>query len=40
MMLKLLHVAWISNFYIFLADLSPDHFKYVILSRLDELLDL
>jgi hypothetical protein len=38
-MLKFLHVARISNFRIFLADLSPD-FKHVVLSRLDELLDL
>jgi hypothetical protein len=36
-MLKLLHIAWIFNFCIFLADLSPD-FKHVVLSRLDELL--
>ena len=38
-MLKLLHVAWMSNFCIFLAYLSPD-FKHVVLSRLDELLGL
>ena len=38
-MLKFLHVAWISNFCIFLADLSPD-FKYVVLYRLDELLNV
>jgi hypothetical protein len=38
-MVKFLHVAWISNFCIFLADLSAD-FKHVILSRLDELLGL
>jgi hypothetical protein len=38
-MLKFLHVARISNFRIFLADLSPD-FKHVVLSRLDELLGL
>jgi len=38
-MLKFLHVAWIFDFCIFLADLSPD-FKYVVLSRLDELLGL
>jgi hypothetical protein len=38
-MLKFLHVARISNFRIFLADLSPD-FKHVVLSRLDELLSL
>jgi hypothetical protein len=38
-MLKFLHVAWISNFCIFLADLSPD-FKHAVLSYLDELLDL
>jgi hypothetical protein len=38
-MLKFLHVAWISNFCIFLADLSPD-FKHVVLSRFNELLGL
>jgi hypothetical protein len=38
-MFKFLHVAWISNFYIFLADLSLD-FIHVILSHLDELLGL
>jgi hypothetical protein len=38
-MLKFLHVAWISNFCIFLTDLSPD-FKHVILFCLDELLGL
>jgi hypothetical protein len=38
-MLKFFHVARISNFYIFLADLSFD-FKHVILFCLDELLDL
>jgi len=38
-MLKFLHVAWIFNFCIFLADLSPD-FKHVVLSRLNELLGL
>jgi len=34
-MLKFIHVVWISNFYIFLAD-----FKHVVLSRLNELLGL
>ena len=38
-MLKFLHVVRISNFCIFLTDLSPD-FKYVVLSRFDELLCL
>ena len=46
-MLKFLHVAWIFNFCIFLADLvlisnmslSPD-FKHIVLSRLDKLLGL
>jgi hypothetical protein len=38
-MLKFLHGARISNFRIFLADLSPD-FKHVVLSRLDVLLAL
>jgi len=38
-MLKFLHVAWMSNFCIFLADLSPD-FKHVVLSCLDKLLGL
>jgi len=38
-MLKFFHVTWISNFHIFLTDLSPD-FKHVILSRLNELLNL
>jgi hypothetical protein len=38
-MLKFLHVAQISNFRIFLADLSPN-FKHVVLSNLDELLGL
>jgi len=38
-MLKFIYIAWISNFCIFLTDLSPD-FKHVVLSRLDELLDL
>jgi len=38
-MLKSLHVAWISNFCIFLAVLSPD-FKYVGLSHFNELLGL
>jgi len=38
-MLKFLHVAWISNFHIFLVDFSPD-FKHVVLSFLDELLNL
>ena len=38
-MLKFLHVVWIFNFCIFLADLSLD-FKHVILSCLDELLGL
>jgi len=38
-MLKFLHIAWISNFCILLADLSSD-FKHVVLSRLDELLGL
>jgi hypothetical protein len=36
-MLKFLHVAWISIFCIFLANLSLD-FKHVVLSHLDELL--
>ena len=36
-MLKFFHVARISNFCIFLAELSPD-FKHVIFSYLDELL--
>jgi hypothetical protein len=38
-MLKFFHVIRISNFHIFLADLSSD-FKHVALSRLDELLSL
>jgi len=38
-MLKFLHVARISNFLIFLADLSLD-FKHVVLFHLDELLSL
>jgi hypothetical protein len=38
-MLKFLYVAWIFNFYIFLANLSHN-FKHVVLSRLDELLGL
>jgi hypothetical protein len=38
-MLKFLHEARISNFCIFLADLSPD-FKHVILFHLDKLLGL
>jgi len=38
-MLKFFHVARISNFRIFLADLSPD-FKQVVLFRLNELLGL
>jgi hypothetical protein len=38
-MLKFLHVTWISNFRIFLINLSPD-FKHVILSHLNKLLNL
>ena len=38
-MLKFLHEARISNFRIFLADLSPD-FKHVVLFHLNELLGL
>ena len=38
-MLKFLHVARISNFHTFLVDFSHD-FKQVVLSCLDELLDL
>ena len=38
-MLKFLYVARISNFHIFLADLSLD-LKHVILSHLDALLGL
>jgi hypothetical protein len=38
-MLKFLHVARISNFHIFLADLSHD-FKHIIFSCQDELLGL
>jgi hypothetical protein len=38
-MLKFLHVAQISNFRIFLANLCSD-LKHVVLSHLDELLGL
>lgn len=38
-MLKFLHVARISNFHTFLVDFNLD-FKHVIVSCLDELLDL
>jgi hypothetical protein len=38
-MQKIIHVAQISNFRIFLVDFSPD-FKHIVLSRLDELLGL
>jgi hypothetical protein len=38
-MLRFLHVAWISNFCICLADLSPD-FKHAVLSHFNELLGL
>jgi len=38
-MLKFLHIAWIFNFCILLADLSSD-FKHVVLFCLDELLGL
>jgi hypothetical protein len=37
--IKSLHATWISNFRIFFVNLSPG-FKYVILSRLNELLEL
>ena len=36
-MLKFFHIARISNFRIFLKDLSLD-FKYIIFSYLDELM--
>jgi hypothetical protein len=38
-MQKIIHVAQISNFRIFLVDFSPD-FKHIVFFRLNELLGL